>query len=254
MGVRVCVVKAGAFAAPLVFMLVAAATVGAQTALPPANPPPAQASPRPVTGFVSSYEILRTARAAGFDPLAPPLRDGSTYVLRATDFRGILMRVVLDARTGAIRDVTRIVPGDSDAYGMISPPYGPPPYASAPYGQPPYAPPPYDAPAGYDAPAPSPADVGVPTGLTEPGAAPVRKHPTALAHPLSPPLPRPRPASLTPQNSEKTGTAKVPAANARSANAQPPAGANADPIGANAGSPPAPPAPGKTPPPAPFND
>ena len=44
------------------------------------------------------YEVTKLVRSAGFDPLAPPLREGSTYVLRATDFRGILMRVVVDAQ------------------------------------------------------------------------------------------------------------------------------------------------------------
>src|SRR5271170_6161557 len=73
----------------------------------PAAPPAAQ----PGTGFVSSYEITRIARSAGFDPLAPPLREGTIYVLRATDYRGILMRVVIDAHSGAIRDANRIVPG-----------------------------------------------------------------------------------------------------------------------------------------------
>ena len=71
-----------------------------------------------MTGFVSSYEITRIARSAGFDPLAPPLREGTIYVLRATDYRGILMRVVIDARTGAIRDANRIVPGPG-RYGQF---------------------------------------------------------------------------------------------------------------------------------------
>ncbi|HEX8827801.1 MAG TPA: hypothetical protein VF778_06790 [Xanthobacteraceae bacterium] len=110
----------------------------------------------PVTGFVPPYEIVRTVRAAGFDPLAPPLREGTTYVLRATDFRGILMRVVVDARTGAIRDANRIVAGPG-LYGGGYPPgtygpvgygpggygpagYGPGPYGPAPYGEGPYGP------------------------------------------------------------------------------------------------------------------
>jgi len=38
---------------------------------------------------VPPYEILRTLRAAGFQPLAPPLREGTTYVVRALDFRGV---------------------------------------------------------------------------------------------------------------------------------------------------------------------
>ena len=71
-------------------------------------------SPPPLPGFVPPYEITRIVRTAGFDPLAPPLREGTTYVLRATDFRGILMRVVVDARSGAIRAVNRIVSDQGD--------------------------------------------------------------------------------------------------------------------------------------------
>ncbi len=56
------------------------------------------------------YEVTKIVRSAGFDPLAPPLREGTTYVLRPTDFRGILMRVVVDAHSGAIRAVNPIVP------------------------------------------------------------------------------------------------------------------------------------------------
>jgi hypothetical protein len=66
--------------------------------------------PKLETGFVSPYEIMRTVRSAGFHPVSRPLREGASYVLRATDFRGIPTRVVLDARTGVIRDATRIVP------------------------------------------------------------------------------------------------------------------------------------------------
>jgi len=253
MGVGVSVSKVGRLAAPLVFVLLAAATGRAQTA-----PPPAQATPqpRPTIGFVSSYEILRTARAAGFDPLAPPLRDGSTYVLRATDFRGILMRVVLDARTGAIRDATRIVSEGSGPYGMMPPPYGAPPYAWPQYDAP-YAPSPYGGSAEYDAPTRPmpPADVGKPTELSRPAAPPAKKHPAAAAHPSSPPLPRPRPAALTPQKLEKTGTAKGPVVNAHSANTQPHAEPKADTVSTDAlPAPPLSPAPGTTPPPAPFND
>ena len=86
-----------------------------------------------------AFEITRIVRASGFDPLAPPLREGTTYVVRATDFRGILMRVVVDARSGAIRAVNRIVPGPGPygQFGMVTPPYGvapayPPPDIAAP--------------------------------------------------------------------------------------------------------------------------
>jgi hypothetical protein len=74
-----------------------------------AAPPP----PKLETGFVSPYEIMRTVRSAGFHPVSRPLREGASYVLRATDFRGTPMRVVLDARTGVIRDATRMAPAES---------------------------------------------------------------------------------------------------------------------------------------------
>jgi hypothetical protein len=178
-----------------VFLLAAAPSL-AQA--PPSAPPP------PLPGFMPPYEVTRIVRSAGFDPLAPPLREGTTYVLRATDFRGILMRVVVDARSGAIRAVNRIVPGPA-AYGpvgMMPPPYGaPPPYGEpAPYGVPsPYGPPPpygarYGTPPGLDAPemGPQEADLG-----TLPPPPPEFRPGT---HPLGadvPPLPRPRPAELS---------------------------------------------------------
>jgi hypothetical protein len=141
---------------------------------------PPQAAPLPSPGFVSPYEIMRTARAAGFDPVSPPLREGPTYVLRAYDFRGILMRVVVDARSGAIRDANRIVrnlydPDAEDEIGMV-PPYGPPPgYMPSAYGPPP-------AYGALDA---------------NPSMPPPAAHSAARAAGLTaPPLPRPRPAEL----------------------------------------------------------
>jgi hypothetical protein len=84
---------------------------------PPASPPP----PKPETGFVTPYEIVRTVRSAGFHPVSRPIREGASYVLRATDFRGLQMRVVLDARTGVIRDATRIVPAQSSSSQSTQP-------------------------------------------------------------------------------------------------------------------------------------
>ena len=137
-----------------------------------------------------AFEITRIVRASGFDPLAPPLREGTTYVVRATDFRGILMRVVVDARSGAIRAVNRIVPGPGPygQLGMVTPPYG-------------------------VAPAYPPPDIAAPDVMPDEetmAAPPLRPPPAALAPPLpaailrpgahslasSPPLPRPRPAEL----------------------------------------------------------
>ena len=115
----------GAAALSLCFLLLAASFGRAQSSPPSASPPSA---PAPLPGFVPPYEITKIVRSAGFSPLAPPRREGTTYVLRATDFRGILMRVVVDARSGAIRAVNRIVP--PGPYGAVmAGPYGePPPY------------------------------------------------------------------------------------------------------------------------------
>ncbi len=175
---------ARAFGVVFVACLLAAAPGRAQA--PQSAAPPAQ----PVTGFVSSYEIVRIARSAGFDPLAPPLREGTIYVLRATDYRGILMRVVIDAHTGAIRDANRIVPGPG-RYGQY-------------YGAPPI----YD-PAELDVPAIVPGTADVEPALVRPlgprGAA-------RSAMPEIPPLPRPRPASLASRKPLDDGN---PAAKAR---------------------------------------
>ena len=176
-----------AFGVVLVACLFAAAPGRAQV---PAPPPVAPPIAQPVTGFVSSYEITRIARSAGFDPLAPPLREGTIYVLRATDYRGILMRVVIDAHTGAIRDANRIVPGPG-RYGQF-----------------------YGAPALYD-----PADLEAPAIV--PSAAemepalgrPMGSHgATRSAMPEIPPLPRPRPAALASRKPLDDGS---PAAKAR---------------------------------------
>jgi hypothetical protein len=201
---------------PLALPLSASASADAQT---------------PVTGFVPPYEIVRTVRAAGFDPLAPPLREGTTYVLRATDFRGILMRVVVDAHTGAIRDANRIVPGPglygSGGYppgsygpggygpGGYNPPgYGPDGYGPRVYGpegesrgygpdtsRPPGTPPPSSGEASADAMPPSaetpPSRLGAPTAAAaEVGGLGEPPQQQSAPTPIGPPLPRPRPARL----------------------------------------------------------
>jgi hypothetical protein len=239
MAVRLATFGTGALSASLAISLALLTTSGAA----------AQTStslPKPVTGFVSTYEVMRTVRAAGFDPMVPPLREGTSYVLRATDFRGILMRVVLDARTGAIRDVTRIVPATSGPIGMIPPPYGmPPAYGPTPYG--------------------SPAEFGAPTGMGPEGAPgqlsqPALPSANAPARPQVPPLPRPRPAEQASPKPD-TGTATTggitPTAGVNSAtNTAVQAGPKpATKSEATATVPPTiPAAPGKAPPVPPIND
>jgi hypothetical protein len=139
----------------------------------------------PLPGFVPPFEISRIVRSAGFDPLAPPLREGATYVVRAVDFRGTLMRVVVDGRSGAIRAINRIVAA-SEAYGameMPAPPYGPPPsYADLPPAFPPRGMVPFRESAVPDLPPPAPSLAPLLAG-----------RPVTSAFP---PLPRPRPAEL----------------------------------------------------------
>jgi len=47
---------------------------------PPALP---SSAPAPLPGFVPPYEINKIVRAAGFSPLAPPLREVGSKVLSA---------------------------------------------------------------------------------------------------------------------------------------------------------------------------
>jgi hypothetical protein len=244
MAVRLDAFGTGALRACLGISLVLLTAAGAAAQAP-------SFQPKPITGFVSTFEVMRTVRAAGFDPLVPPLREGTTYVLRATDFRGILMRVVLDARTGSIRDVTRIVPATSAPMGAMPPSYGsvpgygpPPSYSSAPYG--------------------SPAELGAPTGMGPGGASGSQSAlpaATIPARPQSTPLPRPKP---TEQASQKPDGGTGTSASVAPTNSTTNAGTNGA-VQARANSatksettatvpPVAPAAAGKTPPVPPIND
>jgi hypothetical protein len=264
--------RAGVFgtaAFVLSFLLLAATSGHAQS--PTASPP---IPPAPLPGYVPPYEITKIVRASGFDPLAPPRREGTTYVLRATDFRGILFRIVVDARSGAIRAANRIVPGNG--------PYGPPGVMGAgPYGEPPPygGPPPYGMippPYGMGGPemGPEEADLGPPMGPPPPGVRssmyPPAGGPTgpggsagagsgslsSVPEPGSPPLPRPRPAGLAareaqpPAKPPEPPTAKPDAAPAASSA---PAAAPSPPAAA-APAPPAPAAPRKPLPGTPIPD
>jgi hypothetical protein len=154
----------------LTMLLLAAVSGRAQAPLP--------------AGLVPPYEIMRSVRMAGFRPVAPPLREGSTYAVRATDFRGILMRVVVDANTGAIRAVNRIVrgPGNYGQLGMAEPPFGPADDMLPSYGRPP----------DMSGPAPPPET----TASLPPPSMPAVHPPAHATVTILPPLPRPRPAEL----------------------------------------------------------
>jgi hypothetical protein len=193
--VRAGVVGAAGFA--LCLLLSAAAPSFAQ----------APSAPPPLPGFVPPYEITKIVRKAGFIPLAPPMREGTNYVLRATDHRGILMRVVVDARSGAIRAVNRIVPPGS--MGLATSPNGPSPYGPSPYGPGPIGLGPYPMPPPYGTlPAYGPSDldgseIAAEEGLEPPPAPAV--HPPGHPAVFAPPLPRPRPPELA-SRELKSGT------------------------------------------------
>jgi hypothetical protein len=177
------------------------------------SPPAASPAPLPVPGFMPPYEVTKMIRSAGFEPLAPPLREGTTYVLRATDFRGILMRVVVDARSGAIRAVNRIVPPGPGPYGEVG-------MAAPPYTMPPaYGPPDAD---GSEL-SPEEAALGPPLSPAP--------YPVVHSRSASPPLPRPRPAELAAREAKASPKPTVaPAASAveeRSAKSEPKPGTTA---------------------------
>jgi hypothetical protein len=88
--------------------LVVAATTG-RAQSPPLPDATSTMTPDPVPGLLPSYEINKIVRGSGFYPLALPRREGTVYVLRAIDRHDVLMRVVVDARSGAIRAVNRLV-------------------------------------------------------------------------------------------------------------------------------------------------
>jgi hypothetical protein len=171
-------------------------------------------APAPPLGLMQPFEINKIVRDAGFTPLGLPQREGTTYVLRAIDSRDILMRVVIDARSGAINAVNRFVPARPGGVIGMMPPDGaqgslrsvpgpplPPPRKASPYeplpGLPPESPP-HDMPRDHA----TPADIGgAPTGSTEatvriplsPLTAPANTHPVPQG---AQPLPRPRPSNL----------------------------------------------------------
>jgi hypothetical protein len=170
--VRAGALRAVALSAALSCLLPAVAARG--EALPAQTQTQAVFKIKPVTGFITPYEITRTVIKAGFHPLVRPLREGTVYVLRATDSRGIVMRVELDAGTGRIRDVSRLE-GEGAELGPA------PPADAVPADGPP---------AKIDAPSPS-VEPTEPIGLS--GR-------SSLGTLTLPPLPRPRPAAAMAQD------------------------------------------------------
>ena len=151
-----------------------------------------------LTALLPRDEVNRLLRAAGFSPLSPPQHQATMYVVRALDERDIVMRVVVDARSGAITAVNRVVPSRPDSVvNKMLPPHVASPYEPLPEpatsGSPPQEEPPHAMPADIG---------GTPTTRKE-GDLSVLLTPSAMlsgTHPALPvpvPLPRPRPLNLT---------------------------------------------------------
>jgi len=71
-----------------------------------ASPSYAQ-GPRLPNGFIAPEGIIAIVRANGMNPIGPPIMAGPTYLVPAVGPRGVPSRVVVDARTGRIRNIAR---------------------------------------------------------------------------------------------------------------------------------------------------
>jgi hypothetical protein len=152
-------------------------------------------APAPGYGALPPFRIAALVRAAGFDPLFRPMRQGDTYVLRALDRNEVEYRLVIDAYTG--RTISIRATGEPGSYARVyrgGPAYGPAPMYGRVFG-------PDDDRYGphYGAPRPPPPQLRTPqTSKATPAPAPAPSKPTQLATPEpnktnETPLPRPRP-------------------------------------------------------------
>src|SRR5918992_116555 len=79
------------------------------------------------------YEITTSVRSMGLTPIAPPVRRGARYVLRAIDRRGAEVTVAADALSGRILFVRPLGYGGGPVYAERVYPraypeeFGPPP-------------------------------------------------------------------------------------------------------------------------------
>ena len=187
--------------------LSAAAATSAQAQAYVEPPPGYGGPPQPmVHDGLPPNEALMIARSSGLRPLTQPARQGSNWVLLASDNMGGQLRVVINARTGRI---VHAAPAHDPRFA-----YGEPP--SRPRGLVPIAPPQHAAapPPGYGAapppdlntptpPLPRTARTTPPPQQTPPAAGGSQKSNLAGApdvtgsvptRPARTPLPRPRPA------------------------------------------------------------
>ena len=141
-------------------------------------------------------------------------------MLRAIDHREVLMRVVVDARSGVIRAVNRMVAARPHGVAGVMPPNG----AQRPR-QPLSEPPPDEPPRDAPPPDAMPADISGPP--MKPKEADLSTPPPPLTmrpgtFPLGvPPLPRPRPSNLTTPKAKQPAAASVAPAAPRRAPTMP---------------------------------
>jgi hypothetical protein len=217
-------------------LLVCTAALALTSAAAAQSPGPA---PAPAYGALPPVRIAAIVRAAGFDPLFRPMRQGDTYVLRALDRNEVEYRLVIDAFTG--RTISIRATGEPGPYARVyrgGPAYGPAPMYGRVFG-------PDDDRYGprYDAPRPPlPPQVRPPqtSKATPPVVPPAQTKPTQLATPEpnktgETPLPRPRPyvmeaTSSIPADAPKTAPQIAP---------PPPPAAAANPAPAAPSAPPA---------------
>jgi hypothetical protein len=143
-------------------------------------------SPGPAYGAMPPFRIAAIVRAAGFDPLFRPMRQGDTYVLRALDRNEAEYRLVIDAYTG--RTISIRATGETGPYART--------YRGGPvYGR-------------VFGPNDDRYDVRYGNAMPHPPAPPqVRAPQTSTATPVLPPGPNKTPQVETPEPNKTTQVA-----------------------------------------------
>ena len=70
-------------------------------------------------GALPPYEVLTIVRSMGFDPRSRPVLRGRVYIVHAFDDQNILVRVVVDARSGRVVNVAER--GPMQGYDEVAP-------------------------------------------------------------------------------------------------------------------------------------
>jgi hypothetical protein len=110
----------------------------------------------PIAGMPGN-EVVGMVREMGLDPIGPPTRSGNFYILRAADYYGRPMQVIVDARRAEVVSVEALnAPGSihGGPYPAANARYAPGPYGSGGH-------PGYGVPNDDDFDAPLPAQRGV---------------------------------------------------------------------------------------------